>query len=61
MIYSLTFKNLTPPLKQTVLSRLNTILAGHDITGRYTHLTETERTHIRQILTDTLPGLFAQR
>ena len=61
LIYSLTFKNLTPPLKQTVLSRLNTILAGHDITGRYTHLTETERTHIRQILTDTLPGLFAKR
>ena len=61
MIYSLTFKNLTPPLKQTVITRLDTILSGHDITGRYTHLTETERTHIRHIITDTLPGLFAQR
>jgi hypothetical protein len=61
MIYSITFKNLTPPLKQTVLTRLNTILAGQDISGRYTHLTESERTHIRAILADTLPGLLAKQ
>ena len=56
MIYSLTFQHLTAPLKQTVLNRLWTVLEGKDTTGSYTYLTETERTHIRRILAETLPG-----
>jgi hypothetical protein len=61
MIYSITFQNLIPPLKETVISHLDTILAGQDISGRYNHLTDSERTHIRRILTDTLPDLFTKR
>jgi hypothetical protein len=56
MIYSLTFQHLTPPLKETVLSRLAIILDGQDITNRYDHLSTSERRHIRTILEDTLPA-----
>jgi hypothetical protein len=55
MIYSLTFKHLTPPLKDTVMQRLDVILQGQDITGRYEHLGSSERAHIRAILAETLP------
>lgn len=55
MIYSLTFQHLTPPLKETVMQRLAIILAGDDITGRYEHLSSSERRHIRTILQETLP------
>lgn len=55
MIYSLTFQHLTPPLKDTVMQRLAIILAGDDITGRYDHLSASERRHLRAILQDTLP------
>lgn len=59
MIYSVTFENLTPPLKQTVLTRLDAILTGQDTSGSYGYLSESERRHIHSILRDTLPGLFA--
>lgn len=60
MIYSITFQNLTPPLKQTVLTSLWNVLEGRDTTGNYAHLGETERTHIRRILAETLPGAPAE-
>ena len=60
MVYSLTFQHLTAPLKQTVLHRLWTILEGQDTTGQYTHLSDTERGHIRRILAETLPGAPAE-
>jgi hypothetical protein len=56
MIYSLTFQHLTAPLKQTVLARLWNVLDGKDTSGSYPYLGESERTHIRRILAETLPG-----
>jgi hypothetical protein len=60
MIYSITFQHLTPPLKQTVLTRLWTVLEGNDTTGSYDYLSDTERAHIRRILAETLPGAPAE-
>lgn len=60
MVYSLTFQNLTPPLKQTVLSRLWEVLDGKDTTGSYSYLGDSERAHIRRILAETLPGAPAE-
>lgn len=60
MVYSLTFQHLTAPLKQTVLSRLWNILDGKDTTGHFDYLTTTERSHIRRILAETLPGAPAE-
>ena len=56
MIYSLTFQHLTAPLKETVLARLWNVLDGKDTSGSYAYLGESERTHIRRILAETLPG-----
>jgi hypothetical protein len=60
MVYSLTFQHLTAPLKQTVFTRLWTVLEGKDSTGQYAYLGETERGHIRRILAETLPGAPAE-
>ena len=60
MVYSLTFKHLTPPLKQTVLNRLWTVLEGRDTSGEYDYLSESERANIRRILAETLPGAPAE-
>lgn len=60
MVYSLTFQHLTAPLKQTVLTRLWTVLEGKDTSGEYGYLGETERGHIRRILAETLPGAPAE-
>jgi len=56
MIYSLTFQHLTAPLKQTILARLWNVLDGNVHTGSYAYLGESERSHIRRILAETLPG-----
>ncbi len=56
MIYSLTFQHLTAPLKETVLTRLWNVLDGNVHTGSYAYLGRSERTHIRRILAETLPG-----
>ncbi len=60
MIYSITFQNLQPHLKQTVLAKLAAVLAGHaEDPERYAYLGESERRHIQGILTDTLPDFAA--
>jgi hypothetical protein len=53
MIHSLTFQQMTPCLKQTVLGRLKDVLEGHDASGRYSYLSDSEREHIKKILIDT--------
>ncbi len=60
MVYSLTFQHLTAPLKQTVFQRLRTVLEGNDTTGAFTYLSDTERSHLRRILAETLPGAPAE-
>lgn len=56
MVYSLTFKNLMPQLKETVLTNLWNVLDGKDAEGRYAHLTASERKNIQKILAETLDG-----
>lgn len=56
MIYSITFTNLIPQLKTTVMKRLADVLEGKDKSGDFEHLTESERRNIREILAETLPG-----
>jgi hypothetical protein len=53
MVYSITFQHLTPPLKKTVLARMQEILAGTDQTGQYEYLSQSERDHIHRILRET--------
>jgi hypothetical protein len=52
MIYGLTFSNLTPPLKQTVMKNLWSALTTNN--ERYNYLGESERKHIANILAETL-------
>jgi hypothetical protein len=54
MVHSVTFRHLTPPLKQTVLKLLSDVLNGKDTTGTYDYLSDSERRHILAILQDTL-------
>lgn len=56
MVHSITFKHLTPPLKETVIARMKQILSGTDTSGQFDYLGESERRHIWRILTDT--GVF---
>ncbi len=60
MVYSITFSNLIPQLKQTVLTNLWAVLQGNDSKQRYSYLGETERRHIAKILVETLPGAPAE-
>ncbi|MCX6857780.1 MAG: hypothetical protein NTV80_23085 [Verrucomicrobia bacterium] len=53
MVHSLTFKNLTPTLKKTVLARMQQILKGTDKTGQFDYLSASERAHISVILQET--------
>jgi hypothetical protein len=55
MIHSITFANLLPPLKKTVMEKLVAVLDGRDTSDEYTYLSESERRNIREILADTLP------
>ncbi len=56
MIYSVTFANLIPQLKQTVLSDLWIALQGLEPDHRYSYLSTSERRNIAKILVETLPG-----
>ncbi|MDF1815864.1 MAG: hypothetical protein P1V20_26935 [Verrucomicrobiales bacterium] len=55
LIYSEAFDHLPRELKSIVLSKLKNILSGKD-SGKYSHLSESERERILTILTETLPG-----
>ena len=56
MVYSITFTNLIPQLKQTVLTKLWEALDGKEASGRYTYLGASERKNIQRILAETLQG-----
>lgn len=56
MIYSLAFDQLPPPLRHSVLRRLQRILSGREATGEFAHLSSGERQHIHQILIETHPA-----
>ena len=60
MVYSLTFTNLIPQLKTTVLHNLWDALQGKDPQKRYAYLSESERKNISKILAETLPGAPAE-
>ena len=60
MVYSITFTQLIPQLKTTVMKRLGEVLEGKDKSGDFDYLTESERRNIREILADTLPGAPAE-
>ncbi|MEN3941754.1 hypothetical protein WJU23_10710 [Prosthecobacter sp. SYSU 5D2] len=54
MIHSRTFAEMQPALKQAVLTRLEAVLKGEDVSGRYDYLGESERNSIRNILAETV-------
>jgi len=54
MVYSITFKNLMPQLKQTVLAGLWKALDDKEAGGRYSYLGGSERKNIKHILAETL-------
>ena len=56
MVYSLSFANLVPQLKTTVLANLWAALQGNDPQKRYSYLSASERKNIARILVETLPG-----
>ena len=56
MVYSLTFKNLMPQLKETVLTNLWNALGGKDPEARYAYLAASEKKNIQKILAETLDG-----
>ena len=56
LIYSEPFRHLPGEMKGRVLQRLHAILDGRDASGEFSHLGESERAHISDILTATLRG-----
>lgn len=54
MIYSRSFQDLPPRVKQAVLARLKAVLAGED--AAYDWLKASERKRIGEILAETVPG-----
>lgn len=60
LIHGITFRHLTPPLKQTVLAKLWQVLQGKEPTQRYDYLGGSECQHISRILVETLPDLPAE-
>ena len=59
LIYSESFAALPPVMREYVDRRLLEILRGEDQSPEFAHLTTADRTAIREILSDTLPG-FAE-
>jgi hypothetical protein len=58
-IYTEPFDALPPAAKDQFYKRLNEVLSGKDTTKEFAHLTEQDRTAIREILTATKKGLPA--
>ncbi len=59
LVYSAGFKELPREARAYVFGRLETILLGRDTSPKFAHLSNTDRTAIREILQATLPGLPA--
>jgi hypothetical protein len=57
LIYSRSFDELPPRMKEFVVQRLRKVLAGEG-GAKYAHLTEADRRAILEILADTKPGLL---
>jgi hypothetical protein len=56
LVYSPSFTALHPKVKDYVFSRMHEVLSGQDESSKFTHLSAADRTAIREILQDTLPG-----
>jgi hypothetical protein len=56
LIYSPSFAALPGEVKDYVLGRMHEVLDGRDQSGKFAHLSNSDRTAIREILADTLPG-----
>jgi hypothetical protein len=56
LVYGITFRHFTPVLKTRVLRALKEVLTAATPPERYAYLTESERTHIHQLLSQTLQG-----
>jgi hypothetical protein len=57
LIYSESFEQLPPSVKQVAYQRLDEVLAGRDSSGDFDYLTAAMRKDIREILRDTKPGI----
>ncbi len=60
-IYTDNFDGLPPPAKRYVYRRLWEVLSNKDRSARFSHLTNADRTAIREILCQTKPGFAAAR
>ena len=58
LIYSPSFDQLPPPVKQYVVDRLRAILLEEDTDPAFARLTRADRRAIFEILEETLPGLW---
>jgi len=61
MIYSRSFDALPDEAKSFVYQRLADVLAGDDPSGEFSHISETDRRAIIEILRDTKPDFVARR
>ena len=59
LIYTESFNALPAAGKNYIYKRLDEILRGEDTSGEYTHLSETDRRAILEILEDTKPDFVA--
>lgn len=60
LLYSDEFTGLPPDARSAVFARLDAVLSGRDTGGGYAHLSAADRTAVREILTETLPGFAGQ-
>ncbi|MFO0823947.1 MAG: hypothetical protein U0792_12695 [Gemmataceae bacterium] len=57
MVYSAAFTSLTAETKMAVYRRIGEVLTLDDAGSEYSHLTAKDKAAIREIVTETLPGL----
>ena len=58
LIYTPAFDSLPEVMLTHVKQRLNEVLSGEDTSSEFEHLTEADRTAIREILAETKPGFL---
>ena len=58
LIYSASFDHLPVSVQDYVVGRLHDVLTGKDRSREFAHLSQTDRTAILEILTETKPGLW---